>query len=194
MIDYNKLISSSDWSSIIESYDVDTIANSFSYKEAIILACHMLYNKEWDQTIQNYATELLYDVRKKNSKIWEACWKLDVLLGLACDITGRYEERYAAYKNASEKTSPIPPSLMVLIARCYISPGIPPVSRKEAKKLLLKALALEKTIEGASLIKHICELDESWDEVEYWNKILNEVIEKDLHTENLYPSFVKNIV
>lgn len=194
MLNYNEIINTSDWSTITKSYDVNILANTFPCKEAVIIACHMLYNKEWEEEIQNYATELLYAIRTNNPKEWNACWKLDVLLGLACDITWRYEERYLAYKNAANKVSPIPPSLMVLIARCYISPGIPPVSRKEAKALLLEALTLEKTIEGTALIKHICELDKKWDEVEYWDKILKEVTEKDLHTQNLYPSFVKDMV
>lgn len=191
---YKEFIKTSDWKSIIQSYDVDTLAKLVPFKEGIILSCRMLYNKGWDWEIQNYATDFLQSIRKNNPEKWNSCWKLDILLGLTYEITMRYEEKYLAYKSASLKVSPIPPFLMVLLAECYISPGTPPVSRKEAKKLLLEALALEKTIEGVGLIKHICELDENWDEVEYWDKILNEVTEKDIHSENLYPSFVEHLV
>lgn len=194
MLNYNELIQRSDWNSVMQFYNVNTLAEVLAFKKAIILACHMLYNKNWDGEIQNYATDLLYAIRKHNSEKWNSCWKLDILLGLACEITLRYEEKYLAYKDASLKIHPIPAFLLVLLAGCYISPGIPPVNRKEAKNLLLEALTLEKTIEGAGLIKHICELNEEWEEVKYWDKVLEETTEKNLHSENLYPSFVEDIV
>ena len=58
----------------------------------------------------------------------------------------------------------------------------------------MEALTLEKTIEGVGLIKYICELDKKWNEIEHWDKLLNEVIEKDLHIQNLYPAFLKDLV
>lgn len=191
---YEELIKISDWHAIINSYDVSTIAKTLPLKDATILAYRMLYDKKWEADIQNFATDLLYNIRENHTDEWNSCWKLDVFLGLACEVTWRDEERYLAYKDAALKVKVIPPFLMVLLAECYISPGIPPVSRKEAKKLLLEALALEKTIEGVGLIKHICELDKKWDEVEYWDKILIEVIEKGLHIQNLYPSFLEDLV
>lgn len=178
----------------MQSYDVNTLAKLVPFKEAIILSCRMLYNKGWDWEIQNYATDFLQSIRKNNPEKWNSCWKLDVLLGLACEITWRYEEKYLAYKNASLKISPIPPSLLVLLAECYFSPGIPPVSRQEAKSMLLDAITMEKTIEGVELIKWICQRDKQCKEVKYWDEILKEVTEKNLHTQNLYPSFVKGMV
>lgn len=194
MLNYNELIKICDWKSIMQSYNVDTLAKIVPFREAIILACRMLYNKGWDGEIQNYATDFLQAIRKNSSKEWNACWKLDILLGLMCEITLRYEEKYLAYKDASLKVDPIPAFLMVLLAECYDSPGTPPVNRQEAKNLLLKALEIEKTIEGVSLLKRIYKRDQQWEEVEYWDKVLKEVTEKDLHTENLYPSFVEHMV
>lgn len=193
MFNYDELLNITDWS-LIREYHIAEITNALDMKEAVIIACRMLYNKGWDTNIQNYAVELFYAIRKKYSDQWNACWKLDVLLGLACEITWRYEEKYLAYKNASLKISPIPPSLLVLLAECYFSPGIPPVSRQEAKSMLLDAITMEKTIEGVELIKWICQRDKQCKEVKYWDEILKEVTEKNLHTQNLYPSFVKGMV
>ncbi|MGL4348414.1 MAG: hypothetical protein ACRCSV_03025 [Chlamydiales bacterium] len=193
MFDYNELLSTTDWNQVKKHHPTE-IANTLHMKEAVIIACRMLYNKEWNGEIQNYAVELLYAIRKKYSDQWNTCWKLDVLLGLACEITWRYEEKYLAYKNASLKVSPIPPSLLVLLAECYFSPGSPPVSRQEAKSMLLEAIATEKTIESIELIKWICKRDKQWEEVEYWNRFLDEATEKDLHTQNLYPSFLRGLV
>lgn len=178
----------------MSSYDISTIAKTLPFKEAVVLAYRMLYDKKWEADVQNFATDLLYAIRKNYAKEWNSCWKLDVLLGLACEITWRDEEKYLAYKDASFKISPLPPSLMVLLAECYDSPGTPPINRQDAKNLLLQALSIEKTVEGASFIKYICELDEEWDQVEYWNAILKEAEQKDLHIRELYPSFIKDIV
>lgn len=42
---------------------------------------------------------------------------------------------------------------MVLLARCYISQGDPPISKEEAEDLLREVLKQEITIEGVSLMK-----------------------------------------
>ena len=115
--------------SIILRVSTDNEISKFlNFKEGITLAYLMLYNNEWDEKIQNYSVELLYAIRKNYPKEWDSSWKFDAFLGNACNITLRYAERYEAYKRASKKVKPIPPSLLVLLARCYISPGIPPVS------------------------------------------------------------------
>lgn len=188
------LIANSNWNKIIQTYEVEEILILLDFKELIILAYKMIYNDEWDDIIQNYAVELLYAIRKKYPKEWDSLWTFDAFLGNACNITLRYDERYAAYKRASEKVSPIPPSLMVLLARCYISPGIPPISQEEAENLLIESLKQEKTIEGVSLIKRICERKKDTKQVAYWEKILKVVEEKDLHIHDIQPEFLKNIL
>lgn len=151
------LIASSNWHKIFNNYNTCDIAKSLSFKDGIILAYRMLYNEQWDEQVQNYAVDLLYAIRETYSDDWNSCWKYDVFLGNACNIALRYDERYQAYKRATEKVQPIPPSLMVLLAKCYISPGIPPISQEEAENLLKEALKKETSIEGISLIKRISE-------------------------------------
>lgn len=109
---------------------------------------------------------------------------------MAGEITMRYEEKYLAYKNASEKTIPIPPSLKVLLAECYD----PPISQQEAKIMLAEALNIEKTVEDVSSMLWICEIQENQDEIKYWNKILKEVEQKNLHISGFCPSFLLGIV
>lgn len=190
---YQEIIKTSDWNTIINSFNVDTIAKMLPFKELVIITYRMLYDKEWESEIQNYATDLLYAIRNKHTKEWNACWKLDILLGMACEITMRYEEKYLAYKSAFNKASPVPPSLKVLLAECYNSPGDPPVSQKEAKKMLMEALNIEKTIEGVSSMLWICEMQENQVEIEYWNKVLKEVEKKNLHIGRFCPSFLIGI-
>lgn len=189
-----ELIKTSDCNATINSYDVSTIAKALPFKDSVVLAYCMLYDKKWEADIQNFATDLLYAIRKNHVKEWNSCWKLDVLLGMACEITMRYEEKYLAYKNASQKTFPTPSSLKVLLAECYNSPGDPPISQQEAKKLLAEALNIEKTIEGVSSMLWICEIQENQAEIEYWNKVLKEVEQKNLHISGFCPSFLLGIL
>jgi hypothetical protein len=101
---------------------------------------------------------------------------------------------FEAYKRASQNVYPIPPSLMVLLARCYISPGTPPISQEEAENLLREALKKEKTIEGVSLIRRICERKQDMDQVAYWDKVLQQVQAQGSHIHDIQPSFLKNLV
>jgi len=187
------LITSSNWNSILEGYNVKDVVNLLPFKELIILAYKMLYNGDWDEEVQNYAVKLLYAVREKYQEEWNSSWNFDAFLGNACNITLKYDERYTAYKKASEKVYPIPPSLMVLLAKCYISPGTPPVSQEEAESLLREALKQERTIEGVSLLKRICERKKDMEQAEYWDKVLKEVEEKNLHIHDIQPSFLKDL-
>jgi cytochrome c-type biogenesis protein CcmH/NrfG len=187
------LIKYSDWNTLLQTFNIEQIASSLSFKEGIILSYKMLYNDAWDENVQNYAVNLLYTLRDKYPNEWNASWTFDSFLGNACNITLRYDERYEAYKRASEKISPIPPSLMVLLARCYICPGEPPISQEETENLLRKALKIEQTIEGVSLMKRISESKNNFEEAAYWDKILKEVTAKNIHIHDIQPDFLKNI-
>ncbi len=181
------------WESI-QMLDDDAITRILSFKEGIILAYKMLYNDKWDEDIQNFAVNLLYGIREKYKEEWDSSWTFDAFLGNACNITLRYDERYAAYKRASEKVSPISPSLMVLLAQCYISPGIPPITREEAENLLRESLKQEVTVEGVFLLKRICERKNDSQEVAYLEKVLEEAENKNLHIHDIQPSFLKIII
>jgi hypothetical protein len=187
------LLSNSNWNSLIKTYSIYDVVDSHSFQELITIVYKMLYNDEWDDEIQNYATDLLYVIREKYQKEWDSSWTFDSFLGNACNITLRYDERYIAYKRASEKATPIPPSLLVLLAECYISPGISPVSQEEAESLLRKSLQQEKTIEGVSLLKMICKEKNDIKEVIYWEKILQELEKQNIHIHDIQPKFLKSI-
>jgi hypothetical protein len=188
----SELIKNREWNKILEVYNVNEMTTLLVFKEGIILAYQMLHNEKWDEKVQNYAVDLLYAIRERYKEEWNSSWTYDAFLGNACHITLRYDERDEAYKRASEKIYPIPPSLMVLLARCYISPGVPPTSQEEAENLLREALKREKTIEGVSLIKRICERKKDMSQVTYWDKILKEVQEKNAHIHDTQPSFLKD--
>jgi hypothetical protein len=82
----------------------------------------MLFNEERDDGLRDYATELLQEVRQAHFKEWSLDWKNDVFLGDAYYITMKYDERYESYKRAFDKVAFPPPSLLISLASCYLSP------------------------------------------------------------------------
>lgn len=187
------LINNHNWYQIITKYKPEEVVKELDLQKGIILAYRMLYNREFDEEVQNYAVMLIYEIRKNYSQEWDADWRYDAFLGEACDLTLKYEERFDAYYRASKKTNLNSPSLLVMLAHCYISPGIPPISQKKAEELLLQSLNVEKTIEGVSLIKRIYEQKGDEDKVAYWNRILNDVTKTNARVHDLQPKFLKNI-
>ena len=85
------------------------LAETLSFDEALRLACDMLKNEEWDESLQEYATSLLEELRKNNQEKWNSSWKYDALLGYAYHIILKYDERYVAYKRAFDNVAKPPP-------------------------------------------------------------------------------------
>lgn len=177
-----------------EDEKAEKLANSLSFKEGIVLAYRMLYNLNEDKETQNEAISLLYAIKKLYPNDWNSSWKFDSLLGNACDYIGRDEERYEAYKQAAEKVNPIPPSLLVLLAKCYSPFNPSQLSQDEAENYLKQALKIEKTIEGASLMRRICEEKKDPKEEAYWSNILDEAKEKKSHIHDVEPEFLENTI
>lgn len=114
------------WGKLANSYSPIEIAKSLSFKNGLRLAYRLLYNDAWEEQLQEYAVNLLYEIRKVHQESWKESWEYDALLGLACYITLKYDERYEAYKQAFDKTNNPPPGLLIELARCCICPGPPP--------------------------------------------------------------------
>jgi hypothetical protein len=157
---------------LINSFSPSEIVKSLSFINGLSLAYQLLYNKKWDENLQEFAIKLLYEIRKTYPEMWNESWEYDALLGLACNITCKYEERYEAYKRAFGKTKNPPPGLLIELARCCICPGSPPVSYDDAIDLVLKALKDAPYADGIGLLSHIYSLKDDKKNEEYWTKIL----------------------
>jgi len=171
----------------------EKIAKSIPFEQGIKLAYRMLYNVQDSKDIQNDAISLLYAIRKVYPFEWNSSWKFDALLGNACDYIGRDEERYEAYKRATEKVNPIPPSLLVLLAKCYSPFNTSQLSQKEAENYLKQALKIEKSIEGVSLLRDIYKEKQDLEQELYLNEILSELETQNIHIHDIEPEFLKKI-
>lgn len=163
------------------SYTPTNLVNTLEFDAALRLACDMLNDEEWDESLQEYATSLLEELRKKFPDKWNTTWKYDALLGYAYDIIFKYDERYAAYKRALTKIQPPPPQLLVALAGCCIAPGKPPVTEEEAISLVKQAIATVSYIEAVELLRGLYKSKGNIKEQYYWEKVLEDIHKNGVH-------------
>lgn len=183
----SSLILKNEWHIIVNQYQPKTLAESLSFKEGRDLVYKMLFNEERDDSLRDYATELLQEIRQTHFAEWSTDWKNDVFLGDACYMTMKYE-RYEAYKRAYEKATPPPSSLLISLAGCYLLPR-PPITLDEAENFAKEALEKELSIEGVVLLWGIYAEKKDQAKFDYWDKVLKEVEEKNIHTKDAWPDF-----
>ncbi len=180
------LIAKQDWNSIVANYTPNLLARTLSFKEGRVLACKMLFNEARDDNLREYSAELLNEIRLVYPDIWQEDWRNDVFLGDANYITMKFDERYEAYMRAFKKISYKPPSLLISIAACYLSPH-PKISLEEAEKLVKEALKEETSVEAVVLLRGIYAEKKDATAFEYWDKVLKEVEAKNVHTKRTWP-------
>ncbi len=191
MKDISNLIKEHQWYKIYQDYKPKEIAKELSFKQAMSLAYQMLLNEQRDDNLRDYSIKLFEAIRVSYSNEWNADWKNDLLLGDAYYFTMNFNERFRAYKRASEKINPLPPALLVSLAGCYLSSEISSESIEEAEEMLKKALEQERSIEAVILMRSIYR--EKGDEKKflYWNKVFEEVEKEGAYMKNKLPEVLK---
>lgn len=151
------------------------LVDILKFNKSLEMALNMLNNEEWEESLQEYGTELLEAMREKYPEKWNSSWRYDALLGYAYDIILKYDERYMAYKRALDKISPAPPQLLIAIAGCCIAPGKPPISEEEAILLVKEAIQVTPYIEGIELLKGLYKSIGNREKQKYWEDVLNKI-------------------
>lgn len=173
-----ELINDQSWKDISSLYEPSEIVKNLGFKDCLRVAYHLLYNDSWDEDLQMFAVMLLEETRRAYSKEWKDSWEYDALLGLACDITSKHEERYEAYKRAFDRVDKPPPRLLIELARCCVCPGDPPISYDRAIELVTIALKEAQYADGISLLCNIYSLKNDEIKQKYWSDVL-----RNLNTE-----------
>lgn len=132
----------------------------------------MLYNDDWDETLQSYAVDLLVALRQRSPDQWSKDWRNDAFLGTAADVALRYDLRYEAVRRAFEAAEPPPAELRVRLARCYMAPGEARVTEDDAIGLLEAALDERPLAEAAEMLENIYRLRGDSDAEKRWEKRL----------------------
>lgn len=167
------------------NYNPSKLIDSLGFNTALSIACDMLNNEEWDESLQEYATTILEELRKRYSTTWNADWQYDALLGYAYHITLKYDERFAAYKRAFNKIKPPPPQLLVAMARCCIAPGKPPITEDEAITLVKQAIESVQYIEAIELLKGLYKSTGNVEEQKHCEKVLESIRDTGSHLPSL---------
>lgn len=178
--DIVSLVSDNKWEEIASLYSPEEIASALSFKDGLRVAYHLLYNKNWEEELQDFSINLLNKLRIRHSAEWNSSWKYDALIGQACDITNRHDERYLAYKRAFDHADSPPPRLLIELARCCVCPGTPPISYEQAKELVFDAIKETPYRDGVSLLCNIYSLQEDEANKEYWTQSLEKLKNADV--------------
>lgn len=177
------------WKKIALTYSSDEIVKLLSFRDCLRLSYRLLYNDEWDNKLQEYAVKLLNEIRKNFPNEWNYTWEYDALLGMACYVTHKYDERYEAYRRAFDKIKNPPPGLLIEFARSCICPGSPPISYDNAIDLVKKALEVAPYADGIGLLSHIYSLKDDEVNADFWTNILK-TTDKEFVSPSIEPKFL----
>lgn len=166
---------------ISSNHTPSELIESLDFKKAIHIACEMLNNQEWDESLHEFATSILEILRIKYPEKWNLSWKYDALLGYAYNILLKYDERYEAYKRAIDKIKSPPPELLVALAKCCIAPGKPLITVDQAIDLVKDAVSKVHYIEAIELLKGLYKSKGNVAEQLYWENILEKIINNGKH-------------
>lgn len=190
-IDISGYLTASAWRRLVQFYIPSELVQLLNFKDALCAAYRMLCNEDWDENLQEYAIIFLYEIRKVHSKEWDSSWQYDALIGYACEIRYRHEERYEAYKRTFDRAVDPPPGLLIEFARCSICPGSPPISYDQAIDLVMRALQSGPYADGIGLLCGLYTLKHDMQMEEYWRKIL-EKSDHDFRSPSFIPQFIEN--
>lgn len=168
-----------------KNYSPSVLVDKLGFNNSLSTAYDMLCNEEWDESLQEYATEILEELRKKYPLEWNISWKYDAFLGYAYHITLKYDERYEAYNRAFNKIQPPPPQLLIAMARCCIAPGKPPLTEEEAILLIKEAIKDTLYVEGIELLRGLYKSMGNTKEQQRWERVLENIKDTGTHLPSL---------
>lgn len=183
-----KTISQQNWKDLVANIKPSLIAQILSFEECLNIVYKMLYNEQWEEDWQVFATQILQSIRQLNQHRWESDWRYDAFLGTACDIILDYDERYNSYQRAYNAAEQPPAELGFALARCTIAPGKSYISETEAISILEESLSKKPFIEGVEFLVNLYnKLTNTTSRKNYWKNILEELKKANVHACPINP-------
>lgn len=189
--DISELFKQKKWKEFIY-YTPSKIVRALSYEEAFMTSYYTFSYDFRNESLQNLSIKILFAIREIYPERWNEDWKNEVFLGDLCVFNRQYDERYDAYLRAYNKASPPTSNLLIQLASCRSSPGVPPISEEEAKHLLQEAFKLEKSYEAAQALYWLYKDKENSGESIYWKNIAEEAKQNGWHTSEIIPDIIKS--
>jgi hypothetical protein len=187
--DLRALIHKQRWKDIIK-LNIDEVAPLLDFKEGLQLAYELLYNKSWDDELQEYAVQLLYVIRKTFPQEWNASWQHDAFLGEACEVTYKYDERYLAYKKAFDAVTNPLPGLLIALANCCVCPGPTPISFDDALELVKRAVKDYLYIDAVGLMHILYSRKNDTENTQYWKELMTQLKDTNKRAPRIIPEFL----
>jgi hypothetical protein len=185
-------VASENWSELIQTLPPKEVVRSMSFRGAMKLSCQLLFNEDWDSYLHNYAARLLETIRKMYPEDWNSSWEYDAFLGQAYDFTLLYDERFVVYKRVVERTSNPSPSLLYAFARCYLSPGTPPLSRSQAVHYLKLAIKDYLYADVVGFLSGVYSLKDDPEIYTYWKSLFESIKGSNIDTPCINPPFIRD--
>ena len=182
-----------DLQGILSAFEVEEVAKTLTFEDAIKLAWRMLFDDYGNYEQNEYGVNLIFAIKKLRRERWDFDWRNEALLGVACENTYRYEERNDALRKAYELAKKIGESehsgLLISLADCHNSPEKGPISYDESIVLIEKAMRDKIYKDGACVLSFIysCKGDEEG--FEKWKSIAEAMSSQDL-SPYVYPKFL----
>lgn len=187
-----EFISQKKWDLLMARYSPKEVCLLLDFNEAMWLAKHLAYDDMRNDANQQFGLKLAFEIKNQFKSEWEEDWKNDVFLGDLCSILWLYDEQYNCYKEAYDKLSDPPASLLLLLAGCQNAPGTPPITEEEAESYLKKSVAKKITFETALMMRALCERKGNKSQAEYWDQIYKKLEKNHVCSDLLIPDVYRN--
>lgn len=139
------------WNELLE-LDPKLVIECVSFQDTLQLAYRFM---RINQGFQEYAVRLLYALRTYRFGEWVDDWHNEGLLGYACDLTGRSDERFGAFDQACTNVPKVPVSIAVALVRSSLASDPHPLSFEEMLDLLQNALKENMYVDALQLLKQV---------------------------------------
>lgn len=173
-------------------YKPEDLAKALPFKKAMVLSKMLLENEKWDSDLQEYAIELIENIKQLYSREWNRDWKHEAYLGYAYGALGwDIEKEFEAYSTAVQKSATPPIEILMHMALLWSYPGIykAKMDEERAIRIFEKVVQTIPYIEAVGALIRLYEETKQIDKAMYWKEVLKESEQKDLYDKRAYLDF-----
>lgn len=195
-----RAIASKDWKFLVKNFLPVNFADALSFFDAMQLVGRLSITAASEMSkdglsadqMRDFAVNLMIILRARYPKEWESDWKNEVYLGISCALVHREEEAFSFIKNAFEKFTDPPQSLIF----AFISSGDTfesYLSENEIAELTERAITKGVTYESALKMAALASEKGDQEECENWKQKAFEAERNQLHTPIITPDILKKM-
>lgn len=186
-----EFIANKQWDLLIANYTPKEICQGLSFPESMRLTKHIFYDDMHNDEHQKFGLALALEIKDHYQNEWVKDWKNEVFLGDLYSFQWLYDEQYACYKSAYDK-SDRPAELLLLMASCKNAPGKAPITKEESEEYLKKSIEKKLTYESALMMRTLFEEKKDKTQTDYWDKLYKTLEKENICSELIIPDVFRN--